>query len=85
VGGGTLTLTNYKAEAIEAVVTCAFGGHCESATDKGEITLTDFQRDDWRNYRGHPAVNQHSTVRWTARVKKGETKTFTVTYYYFAR
>jgi len=82
---GTLTLANYKAEEIEAVVTCEFGGHCDSATDDGDITLTDFRSDDWKNYRGHPAVNQHSTVRWTAKLKKGETKTFSVTYYYFAR
>jgi hypothetical protein len=82
---GELKITNYKNEDIDTVITCQFGGHCDSASDEGAVTMTDFVGSDWRDYRGHPAVNQHSTVRWTLRLKKGETKTRDVAYHYFTR
>ena len=82
---GTLTLTNYKDRDIDVVVTCNFGGQCDTASDKGDITHGGYERGDWTHQRAHPALNPHSTVRWEFDLKKGKSKTVNVEYHYYTR
>lgn len=56
----------------------------ESSED-GKVVLGAFRAEDWQNYRGHPAVNNSSTVTWTATLKPGETIEPVVAYHYFTR
>lgn len=81
----TLRLRNSKDEAITAEITFRFGGKATEASNDGRITLGAYDAADWQNYRGDPAVNNSSTVRWTVRLKPGETIEPTVTYHYFTR
>jgi len=82
---GTLRITNYKKEPIALYVTCNFGGNCTRASDDGTITLTEFRGDDWVNHRGHPALNNHSTLFWELKIPAGMSKELTCQYYYFTR
>ena len=81
----TLSLRNYKAEPVEAEITVRLGGKAEEASDKGQISLAPYHAEDWEQYRGDPAVNNSSTVRWTATVKPGEVFQPTVAYFFFTR
>jgi len=83
---GTLTVTNYKNEPIDLIVTCQLGGNATSATDNGAITVTDFRQADWTgDFRGHPALTGHSTVEWQLTLKPGETKELSCEYAYYIR
>lgn len=82
---GTLSVTNAKREAITLLITAQFGGNCTEASDNGKITLTDFIAEDWGQFRGHPALVGHSTVRWELTVKAGQTTQVTCQYHYYAR
>jgi hypothetical protein len=82
---GTLTVTNHKKESIPLNITCGLGGNATKASDGGEISLGDFSAEDWRDFRGSPALNGHSTIKWDVTLKPGETKEVTCEYYYYAR
>jgi hypothetical protein len=81
----TLQLRNAKQEPIEAEITFRVGGRFGEISDGGKGTLNAFQKADWQDYRGSPAVNNSSSVRWSAKIQPGETFTPTVTYHYYAR
>ena len=81
----TLQLRNAKQEPIEAEITFCFGGRFGEISDGGQGTLNAFQKADWQDYRGSPAANNSSSIRWTAKVQPGETFAPTVTYHYYAR
>ena len=81
----TLQLRNAKQEPVEAEITFRFGGRFGEISDGGKGTLNAFQKADWQDYRGSPAANNSSSIRWTAKVQPGETFAPTVTYHYYAR
>ena len=81
----TLSLRNYKKETVEAEIVVQLGGKAEEASDKGKVALAPYQPADWKQYRGDPAVNNSSTIRWTASIKAGEVFEPTVVYSFFAR
>jgi hypothetical protein len=80
-----LFLKNNKSEAIETEITLRLGGKATEASDQGEIALGAFNPADWKEYRGHPAVNNSSTITWHVKLQPGETFEPTVTYHYFTR
>lgn len=80
-----LTLTNNKSENVTTEITLRFGGKATAASDKGKITLGTYESSDWENYRGHPAVNNSSTVTWQVTLKPGETIHPEATYHYYTR
>lgn len=81
----TLDLCNNKPVPVEAEITFRVGGKVAEASDKGEITFGDYNPADWENYRGHPAVNNSSVVRWRLTLKPGETFQPRLKYHYFTR
>jgi len=80
-----LDLCNNKGVPIEVEVTLRLGGKVDQATQKGAITLGAFNAADWERYRGDAAVNNTSTVKWTVKLKAGETFEPEIMYYYYAR
>ncbi len=78
-------LCNNKQVPIEVEMTLRVGGKVTKATEDGKVVLGAFRAEDWQNYRGHPAVNNSSTVSWTATLKPGETIEPVVSYFYFTR
>jgi len=82
---GTLSVTSYKNAPVDLIVTCQLGGNATSATDDGAITVTDYQKADWTNFRGHPALTGHSTVEWQLTLKPGETRELSCNYQYYVR
>ena len=67
-----LSVKNHKSEPIALEITLRFGGRATEATHDGDIILSPYKSQDWRNYRGAPAVNNSSTVIWKTQVKAGE-------------
>jgi hypothetical protein len=55
------------------------------SSHEGKTTLGGFNAVDWRDYQGHPAVNNSSQVTWRVKLEPGETFEPTVAYHYFAR
>jgi hypothetical protein len=82
---GRLSVTNYMDHAIDLEITCRLGGHADSATNDGKITVGAFDKDDWENYLGHPAVNNSSVVTFRLTLQAGETVRPEVRFHYFAR
>ncbi|MFX0066077.1 MAG: hypothetical protein ACFFC7_28250 [Candidatus Hermodarchaeota archaeon] len=82
---GTLTVTNYKKESIDIIITCDLGGNAEEASLDGKITISDFQREDWSDFRGSPALTGHSTIEWKFQLAASETRELTCDYYYYTR
>jgi hypothetical protein len=80
-----LHLCNNKPVTIDTEITIRLGGKVTEASDEGKISLGAFDASDWNNYRGHPAVNNSSTVRWKISLKPGETFEPTVAYHYYTR
>jgi hypothetical protein len=78
-------LCNNKQVPINVEMTLRVGGKVTESTDDGKVVLGAFRAEDWVNYRGHPAVNNSSTVTWTATLKPGETIEPVVAYHYFTR
>ena len=78
-------LCNNKKVPIDVEMTLRVGGKVTEATQDGQIVLGAFRAEDWANYRGHPAVNNSSTVTWKATLKPGETIEPVVSYFYFTR
>ena len=81
----TIGLCNHKAIPIDIEVTFRVGGKAEEVSDKGDITLGAYNAQDWQNYRGHPAVNYSSTVKWKFNLKPGDVVSPKVGYHYFTR
>ncbi|MFX1476056.1 MAG: hypothetical protein ACFFCO_11355 [Promethearchaeota archaeon] len=82
---GTLTVKNYKQEAIDLIITCELGGNADEASQDGQITISDYQNSDWTQHRGAVALTGHSTITWTLRLEPGETKELTCKYHYYIR
>lgn len=82
---GTVSVTNSKKIPAEVHIHCRMGGLVSEASHDGQIETNAFDRSDWTDYSGHPAVNNSSTVHWTLTVKPGETVTTNVKYHYFLR
>lgn len=80
---GTLSVTNNKSVPVEIEVTCHLGGNVGEVSNDGTVTLGAFDPNDWVNYHGHPALNNHSTVVWRLKLKPGETISPTVKYHFF--
>jgi hypothetical protein len=78
-------LCNNKKVPINVEMTVRIGGKVTETTEEGKIVLGAFRAEDWQNYRGNPAVNNGSTVTWTATLKPGETIEPVVSYFYFTR
>lgn len=78
-------LCNNKQVPIHVEMTLRVGGKVTDSTEDGKVILGAFRAEDWQNYRGHPAVNNSSTVTWTATLKPGETIEPVVSYFYFTR
>jgi hypothetical protein len=80
-----LHLSNSKPLPIDVEITFRCGGRAHTATADGAVTLAAFAAQDWDEYRGSPAVNNSSQVRWQASLKPGESFEPAVIYDYFAR
>jgi hypothetical protein len=80
-----LDLCNNKSETINAEITLRLGGKADKVSDDGKITLAPYRAEDWQNYRGHPAVNNSSVIRWKATLKPGDNFGPTVDYHFFTR
>ena len=81
----TLDLCNNKPETIKAEITFRFGGKADEVTNEGKVTLSPYRAEDWQRYRGDPAVNNSSVVRWTVTLKPGDTFQPTVDYHFYTR
>lgn len=81
----TLDLCNHKGTTIDVEISMRVGGRATNASDDGEVELGEHRRDDWTHYRGSPAVNNSSVVRWKTKLGPGETFAPTVRYHYFTR
>jgi len=80
-----LDVTSFKQQPIPLEISLRFGGRAEQASDGGKITLAPYREDDWNQYRGSPAVNNSSTIRWTLKLEPAKTIRPTVDYHYYAR
>ena len=80
-----LGVVSMKGEPVEFEVTCRLGGTAEEVSDDGKITVSPFEADDWRNYQGAPAVNNHSEIRWKTTLEPGKPFTPWVRVRYYAR
>jgi hypothetical protein len=81
----TLEVTSFKSQPIALEIGFRFGGRAEQASDDGKITLAPYREDDWNQYRGSPAVNNSSTVRWSLSLEPGKIFQPTVDYHFYAR
>ena len=82
---GTLSVRNRKAHPIDLEITCEIGGRATKADPDAAIVIQPFFKEDWTNYRGDPAVNNHSTIRWRIPIEAGKAATATVDYHFFRR
>lgn len=80
---GTVTLTNYRDEPVDMLVTVNSGGRAESASDGGMITISPTRAADWIG--GHGAVNSHSEVVWKLILEPGASRTLTYLFRYYVR
>jgi hypothetical protein len=80
-----LHLCNNKPIEIDVEISLRLGGKVTEAAHDGAITLGGFSAADWRDYQGHPAVNNSSEVKWRVKLKPGETFEPTVDYHYYTR
>jgi hypothetical protein len=78
---GAVTVTNYRDEAADMLITVQTGGRVESASDGGAIKIDATRAEDWSGQ--HSAINNHSATAWSLSLAPGETRTVTydVTYY----
>lgn len=78
-------LCNNKASPIEVEISVAFGGRATRASHEGAVTLLAFNAEDWENYRGRPAANNSSLVKWKIVLGPGETFEPEIDYSFHAR
>jgi hypothetical protein len=81
----TLTLRSHKANAVDAEITLRFGGKADEASADGSVILSPYRAEDWERYRGHPAVNNSSTVVWKKTLEPGSQFEATVDYHFYTR
>lgn len=81
----SLHLCNNKNETITVEISFRFGGKSDKVSHKGKTYLMPYEASDWHRYRGDPAVNNSTEVRWTVTLKPGETFEPTVDYHFFTR
>jgi len=81
----TLDVTSFKPQRVPLEIQLRFGGRAEQASLDGRITLAPYREDDWDQYRGSPAVNNSSTVRWVLNLEPAKKIRPTVDYHFFAR
>jgi hypothetical protein len=81
----SLHLCNNKPIDIDVEITLRLGGKVTEASHDGKLVLGGFDAADWRDYQGHPAVNNSSQVTWRLKLKPGETFEPTVAYHYYTR
>jgi len=81
----SLHLCNNKPVEIDVEITLRLGGKVTEASHDGKVTLGGFEAADWRDYQGHPAVNNSSKVTWRLKLKPGETFEPAVSYHYYTR
>ena len=82
---GQLTLSSYKQQPIEAEILLRFGGKAEEVSDGGTVALSPYRAEDWNQYRGSPAVNNGSTVRWKTTLQPGQAFRPTVQSHFYTR
>jgi hypothetical protein len=80
-----LHLCNNKPIDIDVEITLRLGGKVTETSHDGKVVLGGFNAVDWRDYQGHPAVNNSSQVTWRVKLKPGENFEPTVAYHYFTR
>jgi len=80
-----LHLCNNKPVEIDVEITLRLGGKVTEASHDGKVVLGGFEAADWRDYQGHPAVNNSSKVTWRLKLKPGETFEPTVAYHFYTR
>jgi hypothetical protein len=80
---GTVTVTNYRDEPADMLISVSTGGKVESASDDGTIKINATRVEDW--YGGHAAINNHSDVAWSLTLEPGETRTVSYVVGYFVR
>jgi hypothetical protein len=80
---GTVTVTNYRSEPTDMLVTVGTGGKAESASDDARIKINATRVEDWNG--GHAAINNHSEIAWTLELEPGETRTVTYAVSYYLR
>lgn len=81
----TLRLANNKPTPVDFEINAHLGGQATTASQDGELRVLPFDPQDWENYRGSPAVNNHSIVTWTRSLKPGETFVAEVEYHFYIR
>jgi len=70
---GTVTITNYQAEAIDARISVTTGGRVTSATREGSIHVDDMHAADWQG--GAYSINNRSIVTWPVKLDPKQTVT----------
>ena len=81
----SLEVRNHKGQSVDLEITLRFGGKAESVVPEAETALAPFNPEDWAEYRGHPAVNNSTVVRWTSALAAGETFATQVDYHFYLR
>jgi hypothetical protein len=78
---GTVTVTNYRDEPCDVLITVNSGGRADAVSDAGEIKINATRAEDWSG--GHTALNNPSEIAWTLTLEPGATRsvTYDVTYY----
>ena len=76
---------NYKSIPVDVQIAVRLGGRATEASHEGAIALGAFNAADWDRYRGSPAVNNSSTVRWKITLKPDEGFKSTIKYCYYTR
>ncbi len=82
---GTLNVINYKDKTIDLIIKCEFGGNANQASHDGKIKISDFQNDDWTDFRGARALTGHSSIQWKLQFAPKEKREVTFKYHYYIR
>jgi hypothetical protein len=80
---GTLVVANHKDVAVDVEVTLRVGGKATETSEGGSVDVQPFRGADWRNYRGDPAVNASSLVRYRLHLGPRERKEAWAAFHYF--
>jgi hypothetical protein len=78
---GTVTVTNYRDEPADMLISVSTGGKAESASGDATIKISAARAEDFNG--GHAAINNHSEIAWTLTLDPGETRgvSYVVSYY----
>jgi hypothetical protein len=80
---GLLTVRSYKAVPVALEARLSVAGRVTEAIDGGEVKIGLFRAEDWKHYRGSPAVNNSSDVLFRIPLGVGESaeRRLRTTYY----